>query len=103
MLGTRDVAAYTALTRSAGQLVAIPNDRPWERFDEPLGWMDNVAARFPRSPLTAMRRLGRNPGNRLVSFHSLSGNPRHLSDPKDAFFLWSRWLGGRRNHCLVTV
>lgn len=103
MLGTRDVAAYAALTRSAGQLVAMPNDRPWERFDEPLGWMDNVAAWFPRSPLTAMRRLGRNPGNRPVSLHSLSGNTRHLSDPNDAFFARNRWLGGRRNHRLVTV
>lgn len=61
-----------------------------------VGWLDNVAEMFPRSPITAMQKLHRAAWDRSISFHSFYGNTRALGDPNDAFFLWNRWLGNDR-------
>ncbi|HYO24442.1 MAG TPA: sulfotransferase [Lacipirellulaceae bacterium] len=62
----------------------------------PVAYFSNLAALFPRAPLTAQRLFGRMAGQAPVDYHSFYGRTRGLAGPNDALFLWDRWLGADR-------
>jgi hypothetical protein len=56
----------------------------------------NLSALFPRSPLTATRRLlGAQPSSK-PAFQNFYGQTVGLAAPNDGFEMWNRWLGPDR-------
>lgn len=63
-----------------------------------VGYMSNLTALFPRSPLLATRALKRFLGPSNHTYQSYYGRTAALSGTNDALYLWDRWLGKDRTH-----
>lgn len=61
-----------------------------------VAYLSNVTGLFPRSPITAMRHLGRRLAPWRPAYHSYYGRVAALQGPNDALGLWDRWLGPDR-------
>jgi hypothetical protein len=64
----------------------------------PVGYLDNLMAAFPRSPILARRLLGSRLPAARIAYHSYYGRTAGWRAPSDALNLWDRWLGSDRAH-----
>lgn len=61
-----------------------------------VGYLNNLTAVFPRSPVVASRIFGRLIADKPITYRSYYGKSEHFSGPNDALFIWDRWLGRDR-------
>lgn len=61
-----------------------------------VSYLTNLAAMFPRSPLTGSRLASRLPRRDSADFGNFYGQTARLHGPNDGFTLWNTWLGDDR-------
>lgn len=64
----------------------------------PVGYINNLMALFPRSPLVASRLFGVDPQNEKVGSKTYYGRTNGFAAQNDGLFLWDRWLGQDRTN-----
>lgn len=64
----------------------------------PVGYINNLMAVFPRSPLVANRLFHIRSQNEKVSLKSYYGRTSGFGSQNDGLFLWDRWLGADRTN-----
>ncbi|HEU4429458.1 MAG TPA: sulfotransferase [Myxococcota bacterium] len=88
---TRPILFVMGPPRSGTTLVALSLIRALR-----VGYLNNLTALFPRSPITANRLLGRPIHPERVTLKNYYGRTARLCGPNDALYLWDRWLGADR-------
>ncbi|HZN56617.1 MAG TPA: sulfotransferase [Planctomycetota bacterium] len=58
----------------------------------PVGFINNLTAVFPRSPITANRLFGKLIGKPRIVYDNFYGKSIGLSGPNDSLHIWDRWL-----------
>lgn len=66
-------------------------------------YTNNLTSIFPRSPITANRRLGKVAPLRPGDYAAYYGKSRGLSGANDALYIWDRWLGSDRRQVPVSL
>jgi hypothetical protein len=69
----------------------------------PVGYLSNVIALFPRSPIISTLLFDRFLNKQAINYRSYYGKSSYFSGPNEGFFLWNRWMKADKDgvRCLL--